>query len=72
MSAMTGTCTAAFSMLALDQKGGLRGTLMPEDWVMPHEFYARLEQMGAPRDEIIADQQVVALDDARIEPLHRA
>jgi hypothetical protein len=72
MSAITGSCLAAFATLALDQKGELRGTLMPEDWVKPHEFYARLEQLGAPRDEIIAAREVIVPDGARTAASHRA
>ncbi len=53
LRAITGTCLAAFVALALDRLGEHRGVLAPEDWVVPPQFYAALQQMGAPREEII-------------------
>lgn len=54
MAAMTGTCLAAFTTLALDRGEGRRGVLAPEDWVEPLDFYAALERVGVPRHEILA------------------
>lgn len=53
MAVVTGTCVAAFTILALGQKGSHRGVLMPEDWVTPDDLYTALEKLGVPRSEII-------------------
>jgi saccharopine dehydrogenase-like NADP-dependent oxidoreductase len=53
MAAITGTCLAAFAMLALDHRGEREGVLMPEDWIDPPDFYAALERVGVPPGEII-------------------
>lgn len=55
MSNVTGTCLAAFVDLALDREGKDIGALAPEDWVEPREFYAALERLGVPRDEVLSD-----------------
>lgn len=59
MATYTGTCLAAFITLALDDAVGRRGVLMPEDWVEPAAFYAALERLGVPRDEIVERPYVV-------------
>jgi saccharopine dehydrogenase-like NADP-dependent oxidoreductase len=51
MGAVTGTATAAFTSLALDDTGR-RGVLFPEDWVNPQDFYAALGRVGVPAREI--------------------
>ena len=53
MAALTGACTAAFMMLALDGLDGLAGVLAPEDWADPEGLYAKLEITGAKPDEIV-------------------
>jgi saccharopine dehydrogenase-like NADP-dependent oxidoreductase len=53
MGALTGACTAAFMMLALDGLGDLAGVLAPEDWASPEGFYAKLELTGALPHEIV-------------------
>jgi saccharopine dehydrogenase-like NADP-dependent oxidoreductase len=53
MGALTGACTAAFMMLALEGVGDLAGVLAPEDWAEPQAFYAALERTGAPPHEIV-------------------
>jgi saccharopine dehydrogenase-like NADP-dependent oxidoreductase len=60
MAAITGTCLGAFTMLALERGGEHRGVLMPEDWVDPLDFYAAMERMGTPRDELVAHPQARA------------
>jgi hypothetical protein len=52
MAAFTGTCIAAFALLALEGDEH-RGVLMPEDWVEPADFYAALQRAGAPAAEIL-------------------
>jgi hypothetical protein len=51
MGAVTGTATAAFTSLALDDTGR-RGVLFPEDWVRPQDFYTALGRVGVPAREI--------------------
>jgi saccharopine dehydrogenase-like NADP-dependent oxidoreductase len=53
MGAITGTATAAFMLLALEQAGARAGTFAPEDWAEPHAFYAALERVGTPRQEVV-------------------
>jgi saccharopine dehydrogenase-like NADP-dependent oxidoreductase len=53
MGALTGTCTAAFMMLALEDLGDLAGVLAPENWADPAAFYAKLELAGALPHEIV-------------------
>lgn len=53
MAALTGACTAAFMMLALDGPGDLAGVLAPEHWADPEGFYAKLELTGALPHEIV-------------------
>lgn len=53
MAALTGACTAAFMMLALDGLDDLAGVLAPEDWATPEAFYAKLELTGAQSHEIV-------------------
>jgi NAD(P)-dependent dehydrogenase (short-subunit alcohol dehydrogenase family) len=60
MGAVTGTCLAAFTALALERRGTWTGALAPEDWVEPGEFYATLERLGIPRHEVLASEPVVA------------
>lgn len=58
MADVTGTCLAAFADLALDHEGRDVGALAPEDWVEPAEFYAALERLGVPRDEVLSDSRL--------------
>lgn len=53
MGALTGACTAAFMMLALEGLGDLAGVLAPEDWADPQAFYSALERTGASPHEIV-------------------
>lgn len=53
MRAVTGTCLAAFVKLAIEQGGERRGTLAPEDWVSPGDFYRALQSLGVPPAEIL-------------------
>ena len=52
MGAVTGTATAAFTSLALEDTER-RGVLCPEDWVRPQDFYAALGRVGVPAHEIV-------------------
>lgn len=53
MAAATGTACAAFMVVALDTEPGTRaGIFTPEEWAKPQDFYAALERVGVPRDEI--------------------
>jgi hypothetical protein len=53
MGALTGACTAAFMLLALDGLGDLAGVLAPEDWAEPQAYYAALARAGALPHEIV-------------------
>ncbi|WP_051025650.1 MULTISPECIES: saccharopine dehydrogenase family protein [Nocardia] len=54
MAAATGTCCAAFMVVALDAEPGTRaGVFTPEDWAAPEDFYKALERVGTPRNEIL-------------------
>ncbi|KWX26217.1 saccharopine dehydrogenase [Mycolicibacterium wolinskyi] len=49
MASLTGSATAAFMVLALDQHrelADLSGVLAPEDWVAPEKFYPALAATG--------------------------
>ena len=58
MANVTGTSLAAFVNLALNQEEEHVGALAPEDWVEPGEFYAALEALGVPREEILFGSEV--------------
>lgn len=53
MGALTGACTAAFMLLALEGVADLAGVLPPEDWADPEVFYALLERTGCQPHEIV-------------------
>ncbi|MFE5482798.1 saccharopine dehydrogenase family protein [Streptomyces sp. NPDC056527] len=54
MAAGTGSATAAFMVLAVDELGDLAGVLAPEDWADPEQFYAALARTGrASLDEVV-------------------
>lgn len=53
MSTVTGTACAAFAVMALEDGKGRAGVFSPEDWAEPDVFYAALQKVGTPRDEII-------------------
>jgi hypothetical protein len=53
MAALTGTATAAFILLALEQHGERTGAFAPEDWAEPKAFYNALVSVGTPRHEIV-------------------
>lgn len=59
MDNVTGTCLAAFVDMALNRGGDLAGSLAPEDWVEPEQFYATLESFGVPRDEVVSSGPVL-------------
>lgn len=46
MAAGTGSATAAFMVLAVDELGDLAGVLAPEDWADPKKFYDALARTG--------------------------
>lgn len=54
MAALTGSATAAFMLLAIDEIAGLAGVLSPEDWADPEKFYDALALTGrSPRHEVV-------------------
>ncbi|KAF7596061.1 hypothetical protein BBP40_003323 [Aspergillus hancockii] len=53
MGTVTGTSTAAFMLLALDDGNTRSGVFSPEDWATPERFYQALERLGTPRDELV-------------------
>lgn len=53
MGTVTGTSTAAFMVMALEDGNKRSGAFCPEDWAQPEAFYAALERVGVPKDEII-------------------
>lgn len=53
MGGVTGTATAAFAVLALEEAGTRAGAFAPEDWADPASFYRALEKVGVPRHEIV-------------------
>ncbi|MET8545256.1 saccharopine dehydrogenase NADP-binding domain-containing protein [Kitasatospora sp. NPDC004799] len=53
MGGLTGTATAAFMVLALDETGKRSGSFAPEEWAEPEAFYTALERVGTPRREIV-------------------
>ena len=52
MGAATGTATAAFTSLALDETDR-RGMLFPEVWEKPEDFYSALVRVGVPAHIIV-------------------
>jgi saccharopine dehydrogenase-like NADP-dependent oxidoreductase len=53
MGTMTGTPTAAFMLMALEDGHKRSGVFCPEDWARPEVFYSALERVGVPKDEIV-------------------
>lgn len=53
MGTLTGTATAAFMLLALDDGLTRSGVCSPEDWAVPDKFYHALERLGTPSDELV-------------------
>lgn len=53
MGTLTGTATAAFMLLALDDGLTRSGVYSPEDWAVPDKFYHALERLGTPSDELV-------------------
>lgn len=53
MAAVTGTACAAFAVMALEDRKARAGVFSPEDWAEPDIFYAALQKVGTPPDEII-------------------
>jgi hypothetical protein len=53
MGTVTGTSTAAFMVMALEDGHKRSGVFCPEDWAEPQVFYSALERVGVPKDEII-------------------
>jgi len=53
MGTVTGTSTAAFMVMALEDGHKRSGVFCPEDWAKPDVFYRALELVGVPKDEII-------------------
>ncbi|MGW4534567.1 saccharopine dehydrogenase family protein [Nocardia sp. NPDC004340] len=46
MASATGSATAAFMVLAVEELDGLSGVLAPEDWADPERFYRMLARTG--------------------------
>ncbi len=46
MASLTGSATAAFMLLAIEELGDLAGVLSPEDWANPEKFYVALALTG--------------------------
>ena len=54
MASLTGSATAAFMLVAVDQLGEKAGVLAPEDWVDPETFYHALAATGgAPLHQVV-------------------
>ncbi|OJJ56239.1 hypothetical protein ASPSYDRAFT_1158790 [Aspergillus sydowii CBS 593.65] len=53
MGTVTGTSTAAFMVMALEDGHKRSGVFCPEDWAKPEVLYSALERVGVPKDEII-------------------
>lgn len=54
MASLTGSATAAFMVLAIDELGEQSGVLAPEDWVAPEKFYKALAATGgSPLHEVV-------------------
>lgn len=54
MASLTGSATAAFMLVAVDQLGEKAGVLAPEDWVDPETFYHALAAAGgAPLHQVV-------------------
>lgn len=54
MASLTGSATAAFMLVAVDQLGEQAGVLAPEDWVDPETFYHALAATGgAPLHQVV-------------------
>ncbi|KAJ5825428.1 hypothetical protein N7474_002566 [Penicillium riverlandense] len=53
MGTVTGTSTAAFMVMALEDGHKRTGVFCPEDWAEPEVFYSALQRVGVPKDEII-------------------
>ncbi|GFG16393.1 conserved hypothetical protein [Aspergillus udagawae] len=53
MGTVTGTATAAFMLLALEDGLSRSGVYCPEDWAEPKRFYHALERLGSPKDELV-------------------
>lgn len=53
MAAVTGSACAAFMVLALQRDDPQGGSFAPEDWADPAEFYAALQRVGIPADDIV-------------------
>ena len=53
MGTVTGTSTAAFMVMALEDEHKRSGVFCPEDWAKPELFYRALERVGVPKEEII-------------------
>jgi saccharopine dehydrogenase-like NADP-dependent oxidoreductase len=46
MASLTGSATAAFMILAIEDLGDLAGVMSPEDWANPEKFYDTLARTG--------------------------
>lgn len=53
MGTLTGTSTAAFMLLALEDGLARQGVYCPEDWAGPERFYKALERLGMPKEELV-------------------
>ena len=54
MASLTGSATAAFMLLAVNELGDLAGVLAPEDWADPETFYRALAATGgSPLHEVV-------------------
>lgn len=53
MGTVTGTSTAAFMVMVLEDSHKRSGVFCPEDWAQPEVLYSALERVGVPKKEII-------------------
>ena len=53
MGTVTGTSTAAFMVMALEDGHKRSGVFCPEDWAKPEVLYSALQRVGVPKDEVI-------------------
>jgi saccharopine dehydrogenase-like NADP-dependent oxidoreductase len=58
MAAGTGSATAAFMVLAVNEMGDLAGVLAPEDWADPELFYAALARTGGSKPHEVVEAVV--------------
>lgn len=54
MATIIGACNAAFALMVLDMGSQQHpGVYCPEDWAGPERFFACMERLGFPRDQVV-------------------